>query len=133
MKVLQKLKGGLSFLFDKILKNEKYIYLTSVFLIIGTFAWFNLELKHSAKMLKVHNDNSILIIQKEQQNQYAKESWNIIGEQSKAIDFLEGEMDKAGGIIRQQQIMLENLIQYMKNIGEWPPKIAPPDTTRSEA
>ena len=133
MKVLQKLKGGLSFLFDKILKNEKYVYLTSVFLIIGTFAWFNLELKHSAEMLKVHNDNNILIIQLEQQDQYAKESWNIIGEQSKAVDFLEGEMDKAGDIIRQQQIMLENLIQYMKNIGEWPPKIAPPDPTRSEA
>ena len=133
MKVLQKLKGGLSFLFDKILKNGKYVYLTSVFLIIGTFAWFNLELKHSAEMLKVHNDNNILIIQLEQQDQYAKESWNIIGEQSKAVDFLEGEMDKAGDIIRQQQIMLENLIQYMKNIGEWPPKIAPPDPTRSEA
>ena len=57
MKVLEKLKGGLSFLFDKIVKNEKCVYLTSIFLIIGAFAWFNLQLKHSAEMLKVHNDN----------------------------------------------------------------------------
>ncbi|MAF24734.1 hypothetical protein CL634_04080 [bacterium] len=133
MKVLQKLKGGLSFLFDKILKNEKYVYLTSVFLIIGAFAWFNLGLKHSAEMLKVHNDNNILIIQKEQQDQYAEESLRLIGEQSKAIEFLEEEMNEAGSIIRQQQMVLETLIQYLKDIGEWPPKIAPPDPTRSEA
>jgi len=133
MKVLEKLKGGLSFLSNKVIKNEKYVYLTSAFLIVGTFAWFNLELRHSAEMLKAHNNNNILIIQGEQQDQYVEESWLIIGEQSKAIESLEEEMNKAGSIIRQQQMALETLIQYMKDIGEWPPKIAPPDPTRSEA
>ena len=114
MKVLQKLKGGLSFLFDKIVKNEKYIYLASIFLIIGAFAWFNLQLKHSAEMLKVHNDNNIMFIQLEQQNQDMGESLEIVGEQNKIIKFLEGEVDKASNIIKQQDAILGKIIQYLK-------------------
>jgi len=134
MKVLQKLRGGLSFLFDKVIKNGKYVYLTSVFLIIGSFAWFNLELKHSAEMLKLHNDNNILIIELEQRNQNIDGTWHVIKEQDKAIKFLKGEIGKAGDVIRGQEIILEKLIQYLKNIGEWPPKIKPTNPpNRSEA
>ena len=133
MKVLQKLKGGLSFLFDKIVKNEKYIYLASIFLIIGAFAWFNLQLKHSAEMLKVHNDNNIMFIQLEQQNQDMGESLEIVGEQNKIIKFLEGEVDKASNIIKQQDAILGKIIQYLKDIGEWPPNIKPDRPSRSEA
>ena len=133
MKVLEKLKGGLSFLFDKIVKKEKCVYLTSIFLIIGAFAWFNLQLKHSAEMLKVHNDNSIMFIQLEQQNQDIDESFQIMGEQDKIIKILEGEIGKASDIIKEQEIILGKLIQYLKDIREWPPKIKPDRPSRTEA
>ena len=85
-------------------------------------------------MLKVHNDNNILFIHLEQRDKDIDETWHLVGEQDKAIKFLEREINKAGDVIRGQEIILEKLIQHLKNIGEWPPKIDPPNRpNRSDA
>ena len=63
-----------------------------------------------------------------------EESFGLINNQTRSLQIQENELIKAGQIIRQQQMMLEQLIQYMKDIGEWPPKINPPNNSnRSEA
>ena len=36
-------------------------------------------------------------------------------------------LDNAGEVIQQQNAILNRLIQYMKDLGEWPPKIKPID------
>tara|TARA_Y100000588_G_scaffold24072_1_gene24093 strand:- start:8335 stop:8784 length:450 start_codon:yes stop_codon:yes gene_type:complete len=57
------------------------------------------------------------------------------------VNAQQSALEEASIIINNQRAMLEKLIEYMKRIGEWPPKIDPPKPidpdsiagTRSEA
>ena len=133
MKVLEKLKGGLSLLADKIVKHEKYIYLIFVITIINFLVWFNISIKHTAELLKSETEKVGLVIQFEQLNNTATEQNDFINFQNDILTKQRKQLEESNQIRRMQEDILSKLIEYLKSINHWPPKIAPPNPTRSEA
>ena len=50
---------------------------------------------------------------------------DIITQQDNINSFQREELDKAGNIIRNQQRVIDKLIEELKKAGKWPPKIEP--------
>ncbi|MAH45595.1 hypothetical protein CMI37_07185, partial [Candidatus Pacearchaeota archaeon] len=62
MKILSKIKGGFKNILTKIVDYDSYIYLSMLFLVIGTLLWANLEIKHNAGMLNLQKEKAILLM-----------------------------------------------------------------------
>ena len=127
MKVIESLKRGLSYSLDKLVNNLNYVYTFLVLVIINVFIWLNVGIKHSAEMLKSKGENSILILELNQSKIFLEESskafdwqWDIIRKQRE-------QLDKAEQIMQNQEAALNQLIRYLKETKQWPPKIKPID------
>ena len=127
MKVIENLKRGLSYSLDKLINNLNYVYAFLILVIINVFIWLNVGIKHSAEMLKSKGENSILILELNQSKILLKESakafdwqWDIIRKQRE-------QLDKAEQIMQNQETVLNQLIRYLKETKQWPPKIKPID------
>ena len=69
---------------------------------------------------------------------YEKEKDKFIDFQSEILHKLRGQLEKTSYTMEEQGVIIRQLIQYLKNIKHWPPKIEPidPDSiarARSEA
>jgi uncharacterized membrane protein len=131
MKVLKKLKGGLSLLSDKVVKYEKYIYLILIIVIVNSFTWFNITIKHTAELLKSETEKVGLVIKLEQLDNISANKSELINFQEIILLKQEEQLKESNQIMKMQDNALQKLIQYLKNIGEWPPKIKPIDPNRS--
>lgn len=127
MKVIESLKRGLSYSLDKLVNNLNYVYTFLILIIINVFIWLNVGIKHSAEMLKSKGENAILILELNQSKIFLEESskafdwqWDIIRKQRE-------QLDKAEQIMQNQETVLNQLIRYLKETKQWPPKIKPID------
>ena len=127
MKVIENLKRGLSYSLDKLVNNLNYVYTFLILIIINVFIWLNVGIKHSAEMLKSKGENAILILELNQSKIFLEESskafdwqWDIIRKQRE-------QLDKAEQIMQNQETVLNQLIRYLKETKQWPPKIKPID------
>ena len=127
MKVIESLKRGLSYSLDKLVNNLNYVYTFLILIIINVFIWLNVGIKHSAEMLKSKGENAILILELNQSKIFLEESskafdwqWDIIRKQRE-------QLEKAEQIMQNQESALNQLIRYLKETKQWPPKIKPID------
>ena len=127
MKVIESLKRGLSYSLDKLVNNLNYVYTFLILVIINVFIWLNVGIKHSAEMLKSKGENSILILGLNQSKIFLEESSKAFDWQWDIIQKQREQLDKAEQIMQNQESALNQLIRYLKETKQWPPKIKPID------
>ena len=121
MKILSKIKGGFKNFLTKVVDYDSYIYLSMVFLVIGTLLWANLEIKHSAKALNLQKEKAILLMNLEDAEILSKSKSTVLEIQGNLILKQRDELRKADQLIEMQHRALEQLMQRLKSLNVWPP------------
>ena len=116
-----------------VIENGGYIYMACILLVVFGSLLFVNHVNYKADLLKEKTEKSILLLQLEQYKFQAKETdeafdwqWGIIKDQR-------NQLEESEKIIRNQDAALRDLIRYLKETNQWPPKIKPvdPDTLAS--
>ena len=131
MKIKEKLYSFLT-------KHSTTLYVFSLTVIIGLLLLFVQEIKHTSETLKDHIQSLGLVEQLEREMTYSKEKDELINLQGEVLHKQRSQLENASGIVGEQETIIRQLIDYLKSIKHWPPKIKPidPDSLtrgRSEA
>ena len=130
MKVKEKIKTLSKNLLTKLTRHQG-----ASLIVLGVIAacimWgFSKEVDHTVELLKSEKEKAILIMQVERLQAVSKEQqeafnfqWDIIKKQSE-------QLQKAEETINIQNSALQQLIRYLKEIKQWPPKITPVDPSK---
>ena len=113
-----KCKEGVSKIFENIFKYDVCIYICSGLTIFYLLFSFKSEINHTKEIFK----RDVELIERDMEFRYLDD---IITQQDNVNSFQREELDKAGNIIRNQQRVIDKLIEELKKAGKWPPKIEP--------
>jgi hypothetical protein len=96
------------------------------------------EIKHTSEILKAHTQTLIVTEGYEKELAYSKEKDKFIDFQSEILHKQREQLQKSSHTLEEQETIIRQLIQYLKSIKHWPPKIEPIDPgtlarNRSEA
>ena len=120
MKIKEKLYSFLT-------KHSTTLYVFSLTVIIGLLLLFVQEIKHTSETFK-HNVQGLgLIDQLEKEMTYSKEKDELIDLQGEVLHKQRSKLEEASGVLEEQEAIIRQLINYLKSIKHWPPKIKPVD------
>jgi len=119
-------------------KNSTSIYVFTFCIIISALLIFVQEIKHTSEMLKTHTQGLVITGELERQIKLSEEKDEFIDFQSEILLKRREQLEKASGTLNQQELIIRQLIDYLKSIKHWPPRIEPVDPgtlarNRSEA
>tara|TARA_B100000959_G_scaffold264454_1_gene304973 strand:- start:1677 stop:2108 length:432 start_codon:yes stop_codon:yes gene_type:complete len=80
------------------------------------------DIKHTGETLKLHNEQSILMSELEEVNGFSFDQINLIQRQVTLIEKYQNALESAKGALGDQGDLINDLINYLKKIGHWPPK-----------
>lgn len=126
-KTLIRIKEGAKDLLTKISRHETILYISIVVFMLGFAFFIRGEIKHSAEILKIQKEKAILIYEIQSINSLSQDKNSLIQFQGEILTKQHENLEKADEMIDMQNNLLEKIIQHLKNIGEWPPKIRPID------
>ena len=108
-------------------KHSNCFYVSTVLIFIfGSVLLVN-SLNHTTSMLKEKTEKAIMQLQMDSLIKLSTDQKEVITFQGEVLTNQRQNLDNAGEVIRQQNTILNRLIQYMKDLGEWPPKTEPID------
>ena len=120
MKIKEKLYSFLT-------KHSTTLYVLSLTVIIGSLLLFVQEIKHTSETFK-HNVQGLgLIKQLEREMAYSKEKDELIDLQGEVLHKQKNKLEETSGVLEEQEAIIRQLINYLKSIKHWPPKIKPVD------
>ena len=122
MKILSKIKGGFKNLLTKMVDYDSYIYLSTLFLVVGTLLWWNLEIKHSVEILNLQKEKSVILMTLEDSISLSKTKSDVLQVQSGIMLKQRNELIKAGQLIEMQHKVIKQFIQKLESLNLWPPK-----------
>ncbi len=119
-------------------KNSTSLYVFTFCIIISALLLFVQEIKHTSVMLKNHTQSLAITGELERQLHLSKEKDEFINFQSEILYKQREQLEKTSYTLEKQEIIIRQLIQYLKSIKHWPPRIEPIDPgtlarNRSEA
>ena len=117
-------------------KNKGSVYTGCFLVIIFTVLSMNSEIRHTGNLIESEKEKIILSQELSIISQLSIQQNKVIDLQAETISRQKKYMQDANQGLRQQEDVIKKLIQYLKDIGEWPPEITPIDPdkiTRSEA
>ena len=120
MKIKEKLYSFLT-------KHSTTLYVFTLAVIIASLLLFVQEIKHTSETLKHHIQSLGLVQQLEKEAIYSKEKDGLIDLQGKILHKQRSQLEEASGILGNQETIIYQLINYLKSIKHWPPKIKPVD------
>jgi len=132
----QKIKNLSSRFSDFLYKNKGSVYTGCFLVIIFTVLSMNSEIRHTGNLIESEKEKIILSQELSIISQLSIQQNKVIDLQAETISRQKKYMQDANQGLRQQEDVIKKLIQYLKDIGEWPPEITPIDPdkiTRSEA
>jgi uncharacterized protein YoxC len=107
-------------------KNAKSIYTGCFVALIMTMIIIIQDTKHVSKEID-HFSREIKLI--EENNELSRDSidqFEMIQDLLSTRNSQNGHLDQATTIINEQVALIQRLIEYLKSINHWPPKIDPP-------
>ena len=113
--------------------NRNSVYTASVCTIIFTVLLVNSEIKYTASYIDNKKENMVLAQELSIVSQLAIEQRKVIDLQGTLMSQQKKYMLDANQGLKLQEDLIKKLIQYLKDIDEWPPQIDPDKITRSEA
>ena len=81
------------------------------------------EIKHTAELLKIHGEKALLLQEAPEANEFAIKGFDVIVEQRKIIDAYEVNSQLSRDALNTQSAIIAKLVEYLKSIGHWPPKL----------
>tara|TARA_Y100000310_G_scaffold317108_1_gene369590 strand:+ start:642 stop:1067 length:426 start_codon:yes stop_codon:yes gene_type:complete len=129
-KKIKQLSSGVSnFLYD----NRNSVYTASICTIIFAALLVNSEVKYTASYIKNQKENMVLAQELNIVSQLVIEQRKVIDLQETLMSQQKKYMLDANQGLKLQEDLIKKLIQYLKDLDEWPPQIDPDKITRSEA
>lgn len=133
MEFLSKVKASIIKLSKKLLKHEFCIIL-SLGIVLAVLMWsFSKQIDHHAEMLKLEKENVYLTYELENASLLIKDQDNQLGEvfdlvykQGKLLNNQDHELRSVRSALWIKTVFYDALVEYLKKLGEWPPKIPPP-------
>jgi len=129
MKVLSWLKEKTSSLFAWGDRNSASIYTGCFVALIMMSIMFVKDIKHTTKEVGHMVDKIELTRENNELAQASIEQFRIINDLLETSSLQRDQTEQAVETINQQTAILQKLVDYLKKIGHWPPKIAPPKPT----
>tara|TARA_Y100000310_G_C20171144_1_gene573734 strand:- start:21 stop:455 length:435 start_codon:yes stop_codon:yes gene_type:complete len=132
----KKIKQLSSKISDFLYDNRNSVYTGCFLVILFTVLFMNSEIKHTGNLIESEKEKIILSQELNMISQLAIQQNQLIDLQTETISRQKKYMLDANQGLKQQEDIIKKLIQYLKDIGEWPPEITPIDPdkiTRSEA
>jgi len=93
-----------------------------VIMTVQNMKYTSKEVDHLMDKIELTKENNELA-------QTAIEQFGMIDNLIKTSSVQRDQMERAVETINEQTIILQRLVDYLKKIGHWPPKIAPPKPT----
>lgn len=121
LKLVEWTKSGLNTLSNHLVTIFTAIILSVFFL---TF-WVFQEIGHVKEVMTIQKEKAVLIRQLDQADRDTEDLFTLTQSQSELIQKYEDTLQKANSIIYTQEEVIKQLINYLKSIGHWPPKIDP--------
>jgi len=110
-----------------LIKNKNAVCAAFVTLILCMLWIFSIQIKTSSALLKSHNEKKIILNESNQvvgEANKALESQNeLIKLQRIILDKQKQESDQIKKVLKMQYDMIQKLIQHLKNLDEWPPRV----------
>tara|TARA_Y100000310_G_scaffold337118_1_gene423345 strand:- start:709 stop:1086 length:378 start_codon:yes stop_codon:yes gene_type:complete len=107
-------------------RNAKSIYTGCFVALIMTAIMIIQDMKHISKEVD-HFSKEIKLI--EENNELSRDSidqFGMIQDLLKTQNSQNEHLEQATTIINEQVVLIQRLIEYLKSINHWPPKIDPP-------
>ena len=121
--LLAKLKNRVGDLRNGLIKHKSVIYTTFIALTLSMSFFIVQEIKHTAKLLKIHSEKAVLLQETQEAHEFAIEGLNIIVEQRKIIDTYQTHSQLYKDAMDTQAAIIAKLVEYLKSINRWPPKL----------
>jgi hypothetical protein len=109
-----------------LVKNKNAVYATFVTLLLCLLWIFSVQIKTSAALIKSHNEKKIIL---NEANQFVGEANRVLKSQDELVrlqrTILNKQKQESGQMkeaLKMQSDMIQKLIQYLKDLGEWPPR-----------
>jgi hypothetical protein len=123
--LLAKLKNRVGDLRNGLIKHRNVVYTALIALILSMSFFIVQEIKHTAELLKIHGEKAVLLQETQEAHEFAIEGINVIMEQRKIIDAYQINSQLSKDAINAQSAIIAKLVEYLKSIGHWPPKLDP--------
>ena len=133
MKLIQKTKQVFNSLLDKLFKHTTSICaIVGVIFICMTFCLVR-EVEHSKEVTVLQFENSLIEADLQKAELFLTEldtemgeAITMIKEQGRLLNEQNQQLSVVTSALYVKQIFYNALVEYMKKIGEWPPKMPPP-------
>ena len=108
------------------LSNHVVTIFTAIILsVFFLTSWVFQEIGHFKEVMIIQKEKAVLVRQLDQMNRDAEDLFTLTEGQSELIQKYQDTLQKSGSIIYTQEEVIKQLINYLKSIGHWPPKMEP--------
>lgn len=107
-------------------KNSTSIFTGWIVALIMTTIMIVKDMKYTSREVDHLTDKITLTKENNELAETSVMQFELINDLLKTSDNQQGHMREATRIINEQTVILQKLIDYLKSIGHWPPKINPP-------
>jgi len=108
-------------------RNAASIYTGCFVALVMMSIIFIKDIKHTTKEVGFMMDKIELIKENNELAQTSIDQFGMINELLKTSDQQHEQIERAGETINEQGMILQKLVDYLKSIGHWPPKIKKPE------
>ena len=126
MKVWNKTKETFVKTCNFLVKNKNAVYSAFITLILCMLWIFSMQIKSSATILKSHNEKKVILNEANRAisevNGALESQDELIKLQRTVLNQRKQESDQMKEALKIQNNMIQKLIQYLKDLGEWPPR-----------
>ena len=106
-------------------RNAASIYTGCVVTLVMMSIMFVKDMKHTTKEIGFMMDKIELIKENNELAQTSINQFEMINDLQKTSDQQHGQIEQAAETINEQGMILQKLVDYLKSIGHWPPKLKP--------
>ena len=113
-------------------KNASSIYTGCFVALVMMTIMFVKDIKHTSKEVDHLMDKIELTRENNELTQSSIEQFQMINDLLETSSQLNNLHERAAETINEQTTILQKLVDYLKKIGHWPPKINPPKPTNPD-
>ena len=107
---------------DFLSKHSVTLYSSLFLIVVFSCVWVDQKASYAKEINRIKNQNYLLSLDLEEQGKFLMEQIEFTNKQSQTIEKYENALQYAKDAIEQQNMLIKDLVNYLKKIGHWPPK-----------
>jgi hypothetical protein len=117
-----KLKNASQKLFSTLKRHQITIYYTLLALLLSFSFIVIQDIRHTKEILKLQNEKAALLFELEDVSELAFDQLEVMKNQVLLVNKYEITIEAAKEALGDQSRLINDLVNYLKGIGHWPPK-----------